>query len=402
MASSDTQLPSLQSANETGDALPTWAYANEELLELEYPHFFARTWQFVGHSSDLKRAGDFITLDLWRDSVVVIHGQDGNLRAFLNICRHRASRLLDGRGNCGAAIQCRYHGWTYRNDGRLIGIPSPENFPGVERAQFGLLEVQCEVYRGLVFVRIAGDGPGVADRLAEADAWIESYRPEDYVLLSEPILETWKANWKIAWDNYLENYHIPIGHPVLHRLVVENDEGADLPEASSASFFEMNPKPSPVAHEQRYQELVGCTDHRYPAEIRRKWLQIDLESNMGVEFYPALFAVFQVLPLAADESLIRMSLYSPRDLNADEEEIRSIDLKILDEVNAEDKFLCERIQRGVGTHGYEPGPLSLEESGIRDFHDRVRTYLPVTSLAEAPPRGELEAYNRQLTGPTGG
>ncbi|MFP6638839.1 MAG: aromatic ring-hydroxylating dioxygenase subunit alpha [Myxococcota bacterium] len=385
-----------------GNALPTWAYANEELLELEYPYFFVRTWQFAGHESELRKPGDFITLDLWRDSVVILHGRDGELRAFLNICRHRASRLLDGRGNCGATIRCRYHGWSYWNDGGLSGIPSPENFPGVDRSQLGLLEIQCEVYRGLVFVRIDGDGPSVASQLGQVDGWIKSYRPEDYVLLSEPVTETWKANWKIAWDNYLENYHIPVGHPGLHRLVVESDEGAILPGGSSAGFFEMNPKPSRVEHERRYQEQVGCTDHRYPAAIRRKWLQLDFESNMGVEFYPALFVVFQVLPLAADESLIRMSLYSPPDLNTDEEEIRSIELKLLDEVNAEDKVLCERIQRGVGTHGYQPGPLSLEESGIHDFHERVRTYLPVTGLAEAPPRGELEAYNRQLTGPTGG
>ena len=87
---------------------------------------------------------------------------------------------------------------------------------------------------------------------------------------------------------------------------------------------------------------------------------------------------------------------------ADEEELRSIELKILDEVNAQDKILCERIQRGVGTHGYRPGPLSLEESCIHDFHERVRECLPVTRRSKAPARGELDACNRQLTKPVGG
>ena len=378
-----------------GEALPTWAYANEELLELEYPHFFLESWQFVGHENELRKAGDFITLDLWRDSVVVIRGEDGGLRAFLNICRHRASRLMDGRGNCGAMIQCRYHGWTYRSDGRLRGVPSPQNFPGLDRSQLGLLEVGCQVYRGLVFIRIAGEGPAIESQMGAADPWVAAYRPEDYVLQSEPVFEIWDTNWKIVWDNYLENYHLAVGHPCLHRLVEESDLGADLPGGGSAGFFEMNPRPSSVERERRYQELIGCTDHRYSETVRRKWLQIDFESNMGIEFYPSLFSVFQVIPLGAEKTLLRMSLYTPPDLDRDERELQAIDLAILDEVNAQDKILCERIQRGVKTHGYRPGPLSREESSIADFHDRLRALLPVTRRAQAPPRGQVDRYNQR-------
>jgi phenylpropionate dioxygenase-like ring-hydroxylating dioxygenase large terminal subunit len=376
-------------------ALPTWAYANEELLELEYPHFFLASWQFLGHENELQKPGDFVTLDLWRDSILVMRGRDGALRAFLNICRHRASRLLDGRGNCGARIQCRYHGWTYNNDGRLSGIPSPESFPDVDRSELGLLEINCQVYRGLVFARIAGEGPPIASRLGEADRWIAEYKPEDLVLQAEPVIEVWDANWKIAWDNYLENYHLPIGHPCLHRLLVESEVSADLPGGGSAGFFEMNPKPSSVEQERRYQELIECTDHRYTECVRRKWLQVDFESNMGIEFYPSLFSVFQVLPVAAGKTVIRMSLYAPPDLDPDEKELQAIDLAILDEVNQQDKVLCERIQRGVKTHGYRPGPLSLEESSIQAFHDRVRESLPVTRQAQAPPRGQLVNYNQR-------
>ncbi len=378
-----------------GSALPTWTYAREDLLELEYPPFFVETWQFVGHVNELQQSGDFITLDLWKDSVVVTRASDGLLRAFLNICRHRATRLLDGRGNCGSMIKCPYHGWTYQTDGRLAGIPSPKNFPGVDRSEYGLFEAQCEVYRGLVFVRIAGEGPSVAEKMANADHWVESYKAEEYVLLSEAVTETWNANWKIAWDNYLENYHLAVGHPCLHRLVVESEQGAMLLGGNSAGFFEMNPKLSSVDQERRYQEIVGCTDHRYPEEIRRKWLQIDFESNMGIEFYPSLFSVFQVLPMGAEKTQIRMSLYTPADLSESEKELRSIDLALLDEINGQDKFLCERIQRGVKTHGYRPGPLSQEESGIANFHDRIRKLLPVTRLKSPPPRGQIEAHNQQ-------
>ena len=399
MSSSTSAPPSSTHQTFYGEALPTWTYAHRELLDLEYPHFFLKTWQFIGHTSELPNPGDFITLDLLRDSVVVMRGSDGELRAFLNICRHRATRLLEGRGHCKGLVQCPYHGWTYHNDGRLAGIPSPKNFPGVRRSDLGLIEVEFDVYRDLIFVRVAGDGPGVSERLAQVDPWIKAYRPENYVLLSAPSTEIWNANWKIAWDNYLENYHIPIGHPGLHRLVVESQDGKELTGGGSAGFFEMNPRPSSVDHERRYQELVGCTDHRYPGDIQRRWLQLDFESNMGIEFYPSLFSVFQLLPLAADRTAVRTSLYMPSDLSADEEELRNIDLKILDEVNAEDKTICERIQRGVQTHAYEPGPLSEEESGIADFHQQVRELIPITQSREAPAQGELEILNRNLMKP---
>ena len=395
MAHRENEITKGSAAARSGEALPSWVYANEELLELEYPHFFLRSWQFIGHENELREAGDFVTLDLWRDSAVVMRGRDGVLRAFLNICRHRGSRLLDGRGNCGAMIKCRYHGWTYRSDGSLRGVSSPRNFPGLDRSKLGLLEVECQVYRGLVFIRIAGKGATIDSMMGEADPWVAEYKPQDYALHSEPVFEVWDTNWKIVWDNYLENYHLAVGHPCLHRLVEESDLWAELPDGGSAGFFEMNPRPSPVERERRYQELVGCTDHRYSETVRRKWLQLDFESNMGIEFYPSLFCVFQVIPLGAEKTVIRMSLYTPPDLDQDERELQAIDLAILDEVNAQDKFLCERIQRGVRTHAYRPGPLSLEESSTAAFHDRVRKFLPVTRQAQAPPRGQVDLCNQR-------
>jgi phenylpropionate dioxygenase-like ring-hydroxylating dioxygenase large terminal subunit len=221
--SAPAQLPELET---TGVALSTWTYASEELLELEYQEFFLKSWQMVGHVCDLQKPGDFITFGMWRDSVIVMRGKDQVLRAFLNVCRHRASRLLDGKGNCGGAIQCQYHGWSYRNDGTLVGIPKPENFPNIDKAKFGLQQVRMEVYRGHIFVNLLGDGPSVESVLAPADEHIARYAPETYQPLGEPLVEVWNCNWKLAWDNYQQNYHIPIGHPCLHRMLARTGEGA--------------------------------------------------------------------------------------------------------------------------------------------------------------------------------
>jgi phenylpropionate dioxygenase-like ring-hydroxylating dioxygenase large terminal subunit len=386
-------LPDLQT---TGEALPTWTYANEELLDLEYEEFFLKGWQMVGHVCDLQQPGDYLTFDMWRDSVIVMRGKDQVLRAFLNVCRHRASRLLDGRGNCGGAIQCQYHGWSYRNDGSLSGIPVPENFPGVDKSKLGLREVEMEVYRGHVFVRLQNGGPSVATTMEPLDDLVAVYSPETYQPLGEPVVEIWNCNWKLAWDNYQENYHIPIGHPCLHRMVVESEKSAEFEHGINYGMFEMRDKPSKVGRERRYQELVGCTDHRFPEGSRRRWLQLGLDPNMGIEYYPDLFSLFQVLPLGVDKSMIKLACYSPADLSAEEREMQEINLAILEEVNGQDKRLCERIQSGVRTSGYRPGPLGVAESSIHRFHEGLRERIPVARLERAPLPGTLHRENERL------
>jgi len=386
-------LPSLE---RTGEALPTWTYASEELLDLEYEALFVKSWQMVGHVCAVPKPGDFITFDLWRDSVVVVRGKDRVIRAFLNICRHRASRLLDGKGNCGGAIQCQYHGWSYRNDGRLSGIPHPENFPGVDKSKLGLIEVRMEIYRGQIFVKLRGNGPGVEALMGPIDEHIAVYRPEGYEPLRDPLIEIWECNWKLAWDNYQENYHIPIGHPCLHRMLVENDDSGEFNSHINYGYFEMREKPSPVAHERRYQEGIACTDHRFPPGKGRRWLQVAMDPNMGIEYYPDVFSLFQVQPIGVDKSMIKMTFYSPPDMSAEEREMQEINLSLLDEINAQDKVLVERIQRGVLTTGYQPGPLALAESAVHRFHEHVRDVLPVTRLPEAPRAGTLRAENEAL------
>ncbi len=395
--SSNTPPPRIvPEPTQPGTSLPLWTYASEELLELEYQEFFLKSWQLVGHVCDLPSPGDFLTFDLWRDSVIVMRGKDRVLRAFSNICRHRASRLLDGRGNCGGAIQCPYHGWSFRNDGTLSGIPKPENFPGVDKSKLGLLEVRMEIYRGHIFVNLCEDGPGVREMMGPIDDQVAVYAPEGYEPMGDPVVAVWECNWKLAWDNYQENYHIPIGHPCLHRLLVETGEGVTLDNGINTGVFALRDKPSSVARERRYQELMPSTDHRYPEGKRGRWLQISMSPNMGIEYYPDMFSLMQILPLGIARTQIRMMYHSPPNPSAEEREMQAIEIALLDEVNAEDKILVERIQRGVQSSGYEPGPLALEESGIHDFHALVRERLPVTRLPEAPMRGSLAQENARL------
>ena len=130
-------------------ALPPRYYRDPEVLEAEHERIFERTWQLAGHSSALREPGRYITCQAGTQPVLVVRAKDGKLRAFRNVCRHRGSRVLSGSGQCGKAIRCRYHGWTYRLDGSLIGMPEVRSFGDIDKSGLGLLPARVEEAGGL-------------------------------------------------------------------------------------------------------------------------------------------------------------------------------------------------------------------------------------------------------------
>lgn len=379
-----------------GRPLPAWTYSNAELFELEYDALFLSRWQLVGHENDVPNAGDFITADIGRDSVVVIRDQDLQLRAFLNVCRHRASRIFQGKGSCRGVIRCPYHGWTYRLDGSLMAIPHDENFPGLNRDQYGLHEIQLDAFFGLLFVRVKGDGPRVADHFAHTTSFFEGYGVADYEQCADTITDIWDVNWKVAWDNYLENYHIAIGHPGLNRLVKESGEWEEWTSGVSYGVFLLRDRPSKVPEERAYQEMIEHGNRRVPDDLANKWVQFSLTPNLGIDLYPEMLDFFQLIPLAPDRTLVRAAYYGHPDPTPEEVELRRLNLRINNSINAEDKQLCRRVQLGLGTYGYEPGPLSLAESAVFNFHTLLRNCVPVAALRAEPATGAVAAENARL------
>jgi len=394
--SSEQAFHELSWDEKPGAPLKPWTYTNPEFFELDYDAFFLRRWQFVGHVNDVREVGDFISHDIGRDNVFVIRGKDDQLRAFKNVCRHRASRILEGQGSCPGVIRCPYHGWTYQMDGSLMAIPQDEHFPDIDKSQHGLHEIQLEVFHGLLFVRVKGDGPGFAEHFGDMDRYLEMYDVTNYVQCAETSAQIWHCNWKVAWDNYMENYHIPIGHPGLHRLLRDTHDGEGLSSGVDYGIFEMKTKPSNVEVERKYQEMSVHAQARIPEEIRNKWIQYGVAGNHGLDFYPEMLDVFQIIPVAHDQILIRTTYYGHQDPTSEEQELRRLNVEINDIVNGEDKILCERVQKGLQTSGYSPGPLSQLEVGVYFFHEMVRNLVPVATLDEAPQQGQVAARNSDI------
>ena len=145
-----------------GRSLPAWTYRDPQFFDLEMARVMRPSWQVVCHTSDVAKPGDWQALEFLNESIVVIRGDDMRLRAFINVCRHRGSRLLSDASGCAKRLTCPYHGWTYGLDGRLIGVPGKSDYPGLDMEAHGLAPVEVEIWRGFIFVRLAAGGPSVA------------------------------------------------------------------------------------------------------------------------------------------------------------------------------------------------------------------------------------------------
>ncbi len=378
--------------------LPAWTYGNAELAELEYERLIRPSWQFACHVNQLKQPGDFATLDMTRDSVIVMRGKDGIVRAFANACRHRGSKLLDGAGTCRGRITCRYHGWSYGLDGRLAAIPSEKSFPGIDKTEFGLKPVELEILLGLVFVRVGGSGPSLAEMWGDFIEVARPYRLEEMEPAGPPQIGTWNCNWKVAVDNNLENYHVPIGHPGYHRML-DNDLTGTINEHGVAySRSVLRDTPSSHWTERMYQTLAPQVMTDLPEDVRRTWLFFSMVPNTGIDIYPDSMDVFQILPQGAETCVMRYPIFARPDSRREMKVVRYLNARINAQVGHEDRELSERVQLGMRTYGFEPGPLSSYEHAIKDLHDRVRAACPVTTLPEAPPDGTLRRRNAEMLG----
>ena len=196
--------------------LPAWAFNHAELSQLEMEQIFLRNWFWVGHISELPNNGDYKCRELGNERALVIRGEDGEIRAFHNLCRHRGSKVVEGsEGHCEKAIVCPFHAWSYYLDGRLKTIPRADTFPEIDKKEFGLKPLDCEVWHGLIFIRFEGDGKSVAGIMATAEDEINLYNMTDM----KPLDSCWDFKFDLDWKAVLDiDNDVPRGHPQLYDL----------------------------------------------------------------------------------------------------------------------------------------------------------------------------------------
>jgi len=368
-------------------ALPAWAYNHPEMTRLEYERILKPSWQIVCHASSIPKPGDYVTLDLGADSVLAVRSAKGEIQAFHNVCRHRGSRLLEGTGNCRAHITCPYHGWSYRLSGELVGVPARETFPGLDRAQFSLKPVRSQVMLGFVFVCLSGNPPPLEQTWGSFLHEFAPHRFEDMVPLGSFYIEHWDCDWKIAMDNYLESYHVPIGHPGLFRMFTPDyDDQINLPTGVARGISWMRERESSRWSERMYQRLIGQVSQELPEEHRKRWSFYSMLPNLGVDVFPDQMDFFQVLPRGPGKCTIRGGSYALADDRREMRIARYLCARINRQVQREDEFLCRRVQLGLASGSYEPGPLSRLENCMLEFHELLRERIPEVRQASPPAR----------------
>jgi phenylpropionate dioxygenase-like ring-hydroxylating dioxygenase large terminal subunit len=366
--------------------LPGWLYHDPEYFALETKRVIRPSWQIVCHESDLPSPGDWRSLDLLGESVVAVRGDDGALRAFTNVCRHRAMRLVEGYSGCAKKLVCPYHAWTYDTDGRLTGVPMRGDYPALKPEENGLVPVSLEVWRGFVFVRLEDAGfPSVATMMAPYEPEIAPYRFEDMRRIGDVRERPRGVNWKNVGDNYSDNLHIPVAHEGLSRIFGKSYrvEATEWVDRMSGDLVDA---PSPHVWERFYQTHLPDAPH-LPEESRRRWLYYKLWPNVAFDIYADQIDFMQWLPVSPTTCVLREMVYALPDDTREMKLVRYANWRINRVVNAEDTRLIERVQQGMQSATYTPGPIGSSEVCLRSFGRKIRALIPEARLPKAPRNG---------------
>jgi Rieske 2Fe-2S family protein len=359
---------------EQGTALDPRLYTDPAVLELEQELIFERTWQLAGHVSALPAPGSYVTAQAGTQPVLVVRDEQGRLRAYRNVCRHRASRLLSDSGQCKGAIRCRYHGWTYRFDGSLIGVPEGLAFgERLDKAALSLLPVRVETLCGLIFVNLDQAASTLAELVGDLPERLARYRIESLGTFS-PGGGTQPANWKVIAENYLEGYHIPIAHPGLMRML--DYRRYDTEPYEHYVWFEapLRSKRSSNRLERLYARLVEPMPGLSEAD-RSVWRYVFIWPNTTIDLYPDQVNTWQMLPDGLDRTSDTFGSLRPANSGPRTRLVQWINQRLNTLVLHEDIDLVDNVQQGLQTRGYRCGPLSQRETGVAWFADRVRAEL---------------------------
>ena len=384
--------------NETprGTLLAPWTYTSSELFRLERDELFHCNWMLIGHVSDFLKAGDYRTLDVGNERAIVIHDVTGELRAFHNVCRHRGSRVVSStEGNCGHAIVCPFHGWTYELDGRLKNVPRADKFASLDRSQEGLLPIDLEVWQGFVFVRFRGDGPSVADHLAPIMEQVSPYRLSEM----KPCGNSYMAgevsyNWKIFHDVDNEGYHVPAAHPELQELYGRTYRDSEI-EGIPFTTGVVDDYVAQHWSVARYKSLLPEFDH-LPKENQRLWIYISVFPNLVFFFYPEKAGFYMSLPLDVNRTLIIDREFALPDQRRETRAARYLSRRIDEITGEQDRNLVQWMHEAVRSSVYPRNNLSQLEQGVARFHEDLKRRIPVMAFETSPRPGLLAATNGRL------
>lgn len=363
----DLDLPLTDDAV-TSFTLPASWYVDPSVYEREKEAIFYRTWQYVGHKGFFNEPGDYMTARICDQNIFVMMGGDGTLRAFYNVCRHRAHELLsEPHGNVKSVIVCPYHAWTFEREGALRGARFTDARPGFNKADFGLRQIRLEMFCDCVFVNLDDNAASMTDTFAGVEEDIRTRAPfigelapngARTDLLGDTVQ---KAGWKVVVDNFVECYHCQHAHPDFASLYCMEKYLNDC-----GPYWQRQ-----TAGEIRHKNTAYEVDPDEGYQTSNFWY---LWPNTTINILPGTeeVALFAIRPIDATTSSFEGHLINRGVSN---QARRDYTANVL---APEDIALCESVQRGLMSKGYSQGPIIAGdkasgegEQGIHHFHRLV-------------------------------
>ena len=365
-----TTIPSEASFAST---LPGRYYYDPAIYDREQERIFAQMWVCVGHAEALPNPGTYLTVTIGQETIIVIHGKDGMLRAFLNVCRHRGARLCtEAVGQLKGSIQCRYHAWTYGLDGRLIGAPNVLNDAEFNRAMFGLLPVALEIWEGLIWLNLSNDPSPIITQVSEPIVErFGSYAPfARYELgrlkVAKSIDYDVRANWKLIVENFMECYHCGPLHPEFCQLLPGFRSGNIYIVGDTATLAD-NVEAFTITGKSNRPKLKGLLP-----EDHRRYYGIVLLPNVLLNLLDDHIVILTLLPQGPDRTHITCDwLFDPEIMTLPD--FNPMDaVAIFDIVNCQDWEVCELTQLNMASRAFKSGGIYVPaERHIREFIDFV-------------------------------
>jgi len=334
--------------------IPAPWYVDSRIAELENQAVFSRVWQVVGRAEQLAQPGQFVTAQVAGEPIVAVRGADGELRAFYNVCRHHAAKVVTEPCGSASLLHCPYHGWNYGLDGSLKGMPEFDGVQGFDRQKNGLVPVKADIWEALVWVNLNPGAEPLANFLGGLARRVAPLGLSELHYFDRRVYDL-HCNWKVFVDNYLDGgYHVPHLHKGLNSVL---DYKQYIIETEDRYCLQSSPM---VASDE--DAATGAT-----RQGDRAWYFWQYP-NFMINCYEGYMDTNLVIPLDVDHCRVRFDFYFS-DVSQARLEYNRQSVAVGNRVQEEDLGICEDVQRGLKSRAYGAGRLSVRrEAGEQLFH----------------------------------
>ena len=340
--------------NDRPMGMPGAFYTSQEYYEHETRTVLRSGWHCLGREDEIPNTGDYFTAQLLNEPLLVVRGDDGNVRVLANVCRHRGMPLAEGRGNANRFV-CSYHAWTYGHDGTLLRAPRMQN-AGFDTKNCRLPEHKSQLWNGFIYVTLDADEPNFEH--PELDALLAPYETASFRLV-HVAEEDWKTNWKCLVENFMEGYHLSVVHPQTLHGYTPTGLSRKLINGLDYTSYAAN---YPENIDARGDGAQGLSE----AERKRSTLFAKFPTQVASQA-ASLLVSLSLFPINADLVRVKWTMSVYQD-NLDDDTIAHR-IALWSEVNREDREKLEKMQVALGSAHATSGPLAGDdyEGTIRDF-----------------------------------